>query len=171
MYDAPVGTMESIDIEATGAYGHSSRVFDLQFHPSDPGVLASCSEDGSARVWTYDAGTSSWDQASRVLRACVHSPAPRVIMRSAHLRCMGAAVQAIVMPMGLIRMLRVCWVMGTQVACCSGHTSEVLRVAWSPDGTRLATGTTSLVLIRDVVHQLHLEFYVDLQCITAGLQR
>ena len=30
-----------------------------------------------------------------------------------------------------------------QVACCFGHTAEVLRVAWSKDGKLLATGATA----------------------------
>eukprot|EP00878_Enallax_costatus_P029642 GHUV01032180.1.p1 GENE.GHUV01032180.1~~GHUV01032180.1.p1 ORF type:complete len:121 (+),score=11.87 GHUV01032180.1:234-596(+) len=30
-----------------------------------------------------------------------------------------------------------------QTSCCPGHKAEVLRVAWSPDGRILASGTTS----------------------------
>jgi WD40 repeat protein len=51
-----------IEIEATGAYGHGSRVFDLAFHPKDPNLLASCSEDGSARVWRYLSRSGDWEQ-------------------------------------------------------------------------------------------------------------
>ncbi|KAG1654781.1 hypothetical protein FOA52_008966 [Chlamydomonas sp. UWO 241] len=65
------------------------RVFDVRCSPTDPDLLASASDDTTARVWKVD------QESGRV----------------------------------------------SQVACCFGHTSEVLRLAWSQDGRLLASGS------------------------------
>jgi WD40 repeat protein len=31
--------------------GHSETIFDLDYHPNEPNLLASCSYDGTIRVW------------------------------------------------------------------------------------------------------------------------
>lgn len=36
------------------AYGHSARIFDVRFNPVDPSILASASDDTTARVWRIE---------------------------------------------------------------------------------------------------------------------
>jgi WD40 repeat protein len=103
------------------AFGHKGRVFDLDFNPLDPACLASASEDGSVRVWRTDAHSSTWRQvrthcSSRSLPGSPNTT-PGGLQVGQHLPC--------ILP---------------QASCCFGHKDEVLRVAWSSDGSTLASG-------------------------------
>lgn len=103
------------------AFGHSSRVFDVRFCPADSSVFASCSDDCTARIWQLDQSTGRIQQVWQGPQVLWHGPA-------CGLACMHARSDHSLIPCSL------------QLACCVGHTSEVLRVTWSPDGRLLATG-------------------------------
>jgi WD40 repeat protein len=44
------------------AYGHGERIFDLAFHPSRSDIIASASEDLTARVWRLEPGADVFKQ-------------------------------------------------------------------------------------------------------------
>ena len=44
------------------AYGHSERIFDLAFHPTRANILASASEDLTARIWRLEDGSDVYKQ-------------------------------------------------------------------------------------------------------------
>ncbi len=50
---------------------HSDDVFDLQFHPHDASVLASCSQDNTARIWRNN---GSGQNLAAVLRGHQDTP-------------------------------------------------------------------------------------------------
>ncbi len=43
-----------ISVPGNSPLGHSGPIRDISFHPDEPTLLASASDDGSARVWTLD---------------------------------------------------------------------------------------------------------------------
>jgi WD40 repeat protein len=45
------------------AYGHGERIFDLAFHPSRSNIIASASEDLTARIWRREPDAGVFTQA------------------------------------------------------------------------------------------------------------
>lgn len=46
------------------AFGHGARIFDLAFHPTLRNVIASASEDMTARIWSLQPGSDAYKQVS-----------------------------------------------------------------------------------------------------------
>lgn len=44
------------------AYGHAVRVFDVRVSPTDPDLLASASDDTTARIWRLDQASGRFKQ-------------------------------------------------------------------------------------------------------------
>lgn len=104
------------------AFGHGSRVFGLAFHPNSHDVIASASEDETVRVWGRDAGSGDWQQVRQQELCMISCRSPLVHTQVCFSTCLT-----------LLHFT-------SQNSCCRGHTSEVLRVTWSPDGRLLASG-------------------------------
>ncbi|MET7479080.1 WD40 repeat domain-containing protein [Streptomyces sp. NPDC005648] len=104
--------------------GHTDRVQGLAWSP-DGGRLATCSEDGTARIWTM--GTRSTE-----LRQTAGHPGPVV--------CVGVSPDGGHIAVGSGHDLSVRRTDdGQSVKTLTGHTAVVNDLRWSPDGRRLAS--------------------------------
>ncbi len=101
--------------------GHNARVFDLAFAPAGRDLLATGSDDETAKVWRLRAGAGGGarDPDAR-------DPDARA-ERASTRRAAGVGGRG---PGGEYE----------QVASFHGHADSVLRVAWAPDGALLASG-------------------------------
>jgi len=108
--------------EPTILRGHADAVLGLSWSPD--GRLASCSRDGTVRVWDGAIGRT----------ICVHDDELHDVAWSPDGRWLAAASQD--------RTARV-WdaETGREVAVLRGHSETVWRVAWSGSGRRLATAS------------------------------
>ena len=111
----PTGRGPERGLPRRGA-GHNARVFDLAFAPAGRDLLATGSDDETAKVWRLRAGAGGGarDPDARAERASTR-------------RAAGVGGRG---PGGEYE----------QVASFHGHADSVLRVAWAPDGALLASG-------------------------------
>lgn len=120
MWDAS----ESREVRALD--GHSNSVWNLAFS-SDGGKLASCSFDGTARVWDVAGGQSLWSLPgghAAPVRAAVLSPDNQRIVTGS-----------------FDQMAKVWHLAETrEPVLLAGHAKQIYAAAWSLDGGRIATG-------------------------------
>ncbi|KAK9838098.1 hypothetical protein WJX81_001298 [Elliptochloris bilobata] len=111
--------------DSVSTYGHNARVFDLAFSPAVRDLLASGSDDSTAKVWRLRCSQNGSDDAG--------ANTDRSTLKDADRGRDGGYGHAKGGP-GTGRRYE-------QVASFHGHTDSVLRVAWAPDGALIASAS------------------------------